>query len=121
MKNLLILTIFTFSFDLHSAQSEKCSRYQIFGYVRKDTKSIIKLVINENTKSEIQLSVASSALSALVGYLDNFITAEIIADQFDGHDGVASKPSNIKLAVPDPLILKKRATFELIKKADCHI
>lgn len=116
-----MLTIFIFSFDVHSAQTEKCNRYQIFGYVKKDAKSIIKLVINEKTKSEIQLSVSKSALSALVGHLDNFISAEISADQFNGYTGVVSNPSNIKLAVPDPLMLKKRATFELIEKADCPI
>lgn len=121
MKNITMLLMLFIPFNLYSAQAEKCERYQIFGYVKRDAKSILKLVINEKTQSEIQLAVATSSLSAFAGYLDNFISAEISANQFDGQAGVAFDPKNIKLAVPDPLILKKRSTFELIKKADCSI
>ncbi len=119
MKNLIYLMILLFPLYAYSERVKKCDLYHVVGYVKKDAKSILKLVINEKSKSEIQLFISTSNISKFSAYLDTFISAEVSVNQFDGFTGVASDPINIKLSVPDPLLIKNDDSFKLVSKKGC--
>ena len=95
-----------------------CAEYEVRGVVRSE-KSISRIVVNENTMSEINIALSRSQQIKLLPYINRPVTITLILDEkFDGTKGSSQKIINVKNRIPDPL--KPGDTGVMIKnKMEC--
>lgn len=78
------------------------------------------LVINPETKSEINLKVEFNESAKLSPYIDRMIESKIkIEEKMDYTRGIVASLGAITPIVPDPLAPSKGTKFQLLKKEDC--
>lgn len=116
MNKRFLLSLFLIIF---SSSAFSCGEYYTAAQVvMKD--GLSTLVINPDTKSEINLKVEFNESGKLSPYLNRFIEAKVqIEEKMDFTRGVVSHIDDIKVIVPDPLAQAKGTKLTLLKKADC--
>lgn len=96
-----------------------CGNYLVKALVvMKD--GVSSLVINPDTKSEINLKVEFNQSAKLSPYIGRFIETQLtITRPMDATRGEASTLGSIKVLTPDPLANNMGTSMKLIKKMNC--
>jgi hypothetical protein len=96
-----------------------CGEYLVAAQVlMKD--GVSSLVINPDSKSEINLKVEFNESSKLSPYIGRMIEAEVkIEEKMDFTRGLVASIGTIKVIAPDPLAHHKGTSLKLLKKIDC--
>ncbi|MBC7540885.1 MAG: hypothetical protein H7281_18840 [Bacteriovorax sp.] len=81
---------------------------------------VSSLVINPDSKSEINLKVDFNESSKLSPYIGRMIEADVkIEEKMDFTRGLVASIGTIKVIAPDPLAHHKGTSLKLLKKIDC--
>jgi len=117
MKSFLTLCILTTP-QLSMAGLSDCGEYEVRGVIRAK-KTSYEIVVNEKTRSELNIALPLHEQLKLLPYSNKPMTAVLILDKkFDGTDGISEKIISIKSRIPDPL--KPNDTgLSLLKKMKC--
>lgn len=102
-----------------SANAFSCGDYLVSAQVvMKDGAS--SLVINPDTKSEINLKVEFKESAKLSPYIGRFIETLVrMEEAMDATRGEVISLGSIKVLVPDPLANSKGTSMKLINKIEC--
>lgn len=92
----------------------ECSRYDFIGVVRAK-KGEYKLVISENSKSEIKMAINLQSLNAFMPYLDKSFKGTILVNEKREIVSLI----NPELTFPDPLRINQREEIKKIGIEDC--
>lgn len=114
----LMLLAFFISTSLHAYELSECGEYTIKGVIRP-LKDGITIVINEKTKSELQIKTTILESSQLAAFSNKPVTVTALLNQkFDGTKGFAEKIIKIEFRLPDPMNPTDTGV-KLEKKTDC--
>jgi hypothetical protein len=114
-KKLLIAALFS---TLFINKLYACGEYKAHALVvMKNGESM--LVINPETKSEINLKVAFDQLGKLSPYIGRTIETKIVISKMDYTRGFVKSMGEIKVILTDPLSQTKSTKLELILKKAC--
>jgi hypothetical protein len=116
MKNSLILFfIFLPSFVL----AKPCATYKIQGFVKVIENSFF-IIINEKTKSEIQLSTKMELEPKLIAYENRPVISTVnIELPMNGTKGMIIEISKIELSLPDSILQPNKNNFDFKMKTEC--
>ena len=97
-----------------------CGEYLVAGVVRAP-KEGIRVVVNEKTKSEYNISLSILDQARIAGLVNYTVTVNLLLDKkFDGTKGVASLiTKQAEMRVPDPLNPARDTGFKLLKASEC--
>lgn len=117
MKKYSFLALVFFFFFFQNAHA--CGDYLVSAQVvMKEGKST--LVINPESKSEINLNVDFKESSKLSPYLGRLIETLVrIEEAMDATRGEVQSIGSIKVLVPDPLANSKGTQMKLVNKMEC--
>lgn len=103
---------------LSMAALSECGEYEVRAVVRAKETSY-EIVINEKTRSELNIALPLKEQLKLLPYANKPMTAVLLLDKkFDGTNGRSEKVISIKSRIPDPL--KPDDTgLSLLKKTNC--
>ncbi len=119
MKKIIFSILSITSLSLHASTVLNCDQFEVKAYVKKAIGNKLNLIVNAKTQSEIELEISKTSQASLIGYRDLYISANITAKNFDGYKGEASNVTEIKLILPDPLVINKNENFKFLKKIGC--
>lgn len=101
MKYLLLLAVFPYF--VHAGIISECGEYKAKGVVRLK-QDRIKLIVNEKTLSEYEISMSLGEQTKLAGLIDRDVTVELILDQkLDGQKAESSEILSVASRIPNPL------------------
>lgn len=115
----LIMSILPLIALANYGELKSCGDYEIAGTVVKDSKSTLKVLVHEGTKSEYQIYVSSNELASVAGYLNRDVVFSAYVDSIDGTKLHATNFEDFKNRIPNPLEMKGSTGFKLIKSKEC--
>jgi hypothetical protein len=119
LKLIMIISILISS-RLYSYEGLKgCGHYEISGIVRKDKVKGLVFLVNERSKSEYKLTIASGEMGKYVGFINRPLKLESEISKINGTNAVLSNSKNLKAAIPNPLNPIENTGFKLIKESEC--
>ncbi|MGZ3788645.1 MAG: hypothetical protein ACXVLQ_08990 [Bacteriovorax sp.] len=114
LKLVLFITLIT-----NAPHAFSCGEYLIKAEVVMKN-GLVFLVINPETKSEINLRASFKETPKLAPYIKRFIEAKIkIEKPMDATRGEVESIEGIKVIVPAPLMSGKGTEMKMIKSMDC--
>ena len=114
---LIIMLLGNFQFSQADGFSQ-CGEYLVSGILRAKPDGM-QVIVDENTRSEIHISLKILDAGRIAGLLDLPLTVGLLLDEkFDGTRGRASAiTQKAKMRVPDPMGPNK--SFSLVRALEC--